>query len=87
MATYRIEWKKSAVRELRRLDHQVIARVVAVVGLLAADPYPRGVRKLSGTENTYRVRVGDYRIVYEVLDRDLLIQIARVRHRKDAYRM
>ncbi len=53
---------------------------------LANDPFPRGVRKLVGSEFSYRIRVGEYRVVYEVFESRLLIEIVRVRHRKDAYR-
>ena len=86
MATYRTEWKPSAVRELRRLDRQVVPRIIAAVEDLATTPYPYGVRKLHGGEHTYRIRVGDYRVIYEVFEDRLVVQIVRVRHRKDAYR-
>ncbi len=86
MATYRIEWKTSALRELKRLDRQAIPRILATVESLADNPLPQGVRKLQGTTHTYRMRVGDYRILYEVHHNAVCIQIVRVRHRKDAYR-
>jgi len=53
---------------------------------LAENPFPHGVGKLSGSEHAYRVRLGDYRIVYEVVTESKLIEIQRVRHRKDVYR-
>ncbi len=59
MASYQIEWKRSAVKELKKLLKDTIFRIVQVVGSLSADPYPVGVRKLIGTEYTYRIRVGD----------------------------
>jgi len=86
MATYRIEWKTSALRELTKLDRPVVPRIVAAVESLADNPFPTGVRKLKGTDHTYRIRVGDYRILYEVCQNVLRIQIVRVRHRKDAHR-
>jgi len=86
MATYLIEWKSSALRELKRLDRQVIPRIVAAVTALASNPFPSGARKLHGGEVTYRIRVGDYRVIYEVVSDRLLIEVVRVRHRKDAYR-
>ena len=86
MASYRIEWKDSAQKELRRLDRGVIPRIHEAVGLLAATPFPQGCRKLQGSSNTYRIRVGDYRVIYEVSEGRLLIEIVRVRHRKDVYR-
>jgi mRNA interferase RelE/StbE len=86
MATYRVEWKVSALRELKRIDRQDVPRIVAAVGVLADDPFPIGIRKLQGAEHTYRIRVGDCRILYEVYQNSVRIQIIRVRHRKDAYR-
>jgi mRNA interferase RelE/StbE len=86
MATYQIEWKKSALRELKRLDRKIIPRVISAVESLSTDPFPSGVRKLQGSDNTYRVRVGQYRIVYEIFQARIVIVILRVRHRKDAYR-
>jgi len=86
MATYRIEWKPSALRELKRLDRQIIPRVINAIEALATNPFPSGARKLHGGEVTYRLRVGSYRVVYEVYSDHLLIEIARVRHRRDAYR-
>ena len=86
MGTYQIEWKSSALRELKRLDRQIIPRIVAVVENLSSNPFPQGVRKLHGAEATYRIRVGDYRVIYEVFSNRLIIEITRVRHRKDVYR-
>lgn len=86
MDTYRIEWKSSAVKELKRLDSAVIPRIVFSVQSLATNPRPSGVRKLQGSARSYRLRVGDYRVIYEIIDNVLLILIVRVRHRKDAYR-
>ncbi len=86
MATCQIEWKKSALRELERLDTKIIPRVISAVESLSSDPLPSGVRKLQGSDNTYRVRVGQYRIVYEIFRARIVIVILRVRHRKDAYR-
>jgi len=86
MGTYQIEWKKSALREIKRLDRQVIPRIVAAVDSLSTQPLPSGVSKLQGSQRTYRIRVGDYRVVYELYESRLIIEIVRVRHRKDAYR-
>jgi len=86
MATYRIEWKRSAEKELRRLPKAVVPRIVAKVTELADDPHPPGSRKLYGASHTYRIRVGNYRIVYSVQGDILTIQIVRVGHRRDIYR-
>jgi mRNA interferase RelE/StbE len=86
MASYRIEWKASASRELKRVDRSIVPRIVEAVGQLAENPFPQGCRKLQGGGNNYRIRVGDYRVVYQVADQCLTVVIVRVRHRKDAYR-
>lgn len=85
MGSYRIEWKRSAAKELKKLPPEAVRRILHAVAGLAVDPYPSGVRKLVGSERTYRVREGDYRIIYEVEGALLTIEIVRVRHRKDAY--
>lgn len=71
---------------IQKLPHSTIARVVAAVAKLAHEPFPHGVKKLVGSEFSYRVRVGDYRVVYEVFEGRLIIEIVRVRHRKDVYK-
>ena len=86
MGTYQIEWKASALRELKRLDRQVVPRIVAAVESLTTQPLPVGVSKLQGTQRTYRIRVGNYRVIYELYESRLVVEVVRVRHRKDAYR-
>jgi len=86
MASYQIEWKNSAYKELKKLPHAMIAKIVAAVLELSDDPYPHGVKKLIGSEYSYRIRIGDYRVVYEVFENKLVVEIVRVRHRKNVYR-
>jgi mRNA interferase RelE/StbE len=62
-----------------------VLRILQAVEQLATEPYPHGVRKLVGSERTYRIRVGDDRIVYNVVSSTLIIQIIRVGHRRDVY--
>ena len=83
---YRIEVAPRAVRELRALPQAVRRRVGRRILALARDPRPYGSRKLEGMEDLYRLRVGDYRVVYRIEDGVLLVLIVRVRHRRDAYR-
>jgi mRNA interferase RelE/StbE len=85
MDSYRIEWKRSATQELRRLPREIVGRILKAVEQLSTDPYPSGVRKLVGSEHTYRIPVGDYRIIYSILASALLIEIIRVGHRRDVY--
>ena len=86
MASYKVEWKNSAYKELQKLPRPIITRVVAAVSELSNEPFPHGVKKLVGSEFSYRIRIGDYRVVYEVIADRLIIEIVRVRHRKDVYR-
>jgi mRNA interferase RelE/StbE len=83
---FRIEWKKSMRKDLRKLPAGTAERIVETVEGFAENPFPHGVEKLSGSEHAYRVRLGDCRIVYEVATESKLIEIQRVRHRKDVYR-
>ena len=86
MATYQIEWKTSALRELKRIDRQVIPRIITAIENLKETPFPDGCRKLKGSEHTYRIRVGDYRVIYTLQEEKILLTIIRIRHRKEVYR-
>ena len=83
---FRIEWKKSTGKDLRKLPASVVSRVIEAVESLAENPFPHGIEKLSGSDHAYRIRLGDYRVVYEVVTEQKLVEIQRVRHRKDVYR-
>jgi mRNA interferase RelE/StbE len=85
MHPYEIVWKSSAERELRNIDSSIIPRIIKTIGLLANDPFPSQCRKLRGSERNYRVRVGDYRVIYQVDVKTKVIIIYHVRHRKEAY--
>ena len=86
MKKYIINFTKSAAKEYRKLPLNIKSKVALAVDQLALDPRPTGVKKLVGSNNLYRVRVGDYRIVYEIYDNQLIILITRLRHRKDVYK-
>ncbi len=86
MEPFSIQWRNSTRKDIRSLPRQEVARIVAAVTQLANDPLPHGSQKLSGSEHTYRIRVGDYRVVYEVFGDSGIVEIQRVRHRKDACR-
>ncbi len=66
MGSYEIQWKRSAEGELRKIDPQRIPRIIQAVDSLTDNPFPRGSRSLHQTENEYRIRVGDYRVIYQV---------------------
>ena len=84
-ASYRIIVTISAQRSINELEAPVKMRVLARINTLAANPRPHGVKKLQGVDS-YRVRVGDYRIIYAVEDVVRLITVTRVGHRRDVYR-
>ena len=86
--SYRIEIERSAARELARLELAVRRRVGHKIQALATDPRPRGAKKLkgSGPPPLWRVRTGQYRIVYEILDDVLVIVVVTVGHRREVYR-
>ena len=83
--TYRIEIAPAAVRQLRKLDPTARRRVQAAIELLADQPRPSGATKPVGGDGEWRVRTGDYRIVYEVHDDVLLVLVVAVGHRRDIY--
>ncbi len=86
MSDYKIIFTRSARKELEAFDASLINRIFPKIELLAVQPRPKGSRKLQREENLWRIRVGDYRIVYTVDDKKLLVDIIAVRHRSEAYR-
>ena len=86
MASYRIEFARSATKDLRSIDRQWMPRIASAIDALADDPTPYGCKKLIGSEHTYRIRVGDDRIVYDIQSTQLVVTVIRVRHRQDVYR-
>lgn len=86
MASFDIQWRSSTKKDLRRLPRDAVPRILAEVARLADEPLPHGSEKLSGSEHTYRIRAGDYRVVYEFRRAARIVEIQRVRHRKNVYR-
>ena len=86
MPDYTVSFRRSAEKDMRRLDAQVQARVLRAVEPLAKNPSPDGCRKLQGSANDYRLRVEDYRVIYSVEDAVLIVAVERVRHRREVYR-
>jgi len=85
VANYTITIKASARRELERLDDSVLTRVVSKIESLAGNPRPSGCKKLRRFQNQWRVRVGDYRVVYAIDDSRRIVDVNRIRHRRDVY--
>ena len=86
MASYKIEWKQSAQKELKKLQKKTISRILQAIETLTDNPHPPGSRKLHGAEYTYRLRAGDYRIIYSIYSNILTIEIVRIGHRREIYR-
>jgi mRNA interferase RelE/StbE len=86
MASYDVELTSSAEKELKMLSGQLIARMVPRLESLASNPRPPGCKKLRGGDNEWRIRVGDYRLVYTIDDAKLLVEVTRIGHRSETYK-
>ena len=85
MANYSVRIKRSAAKEIERLPLKERRRIIAKIRALATDPRPEGCEKLSGEEK-YRIRQGNYRILYEIVDQELVVTVVKVGNRRDVYR-
>ncbi len=83
--TYRIIIPKLVQKQLDDLSQKQRKRLISAIRLLADEPRPSGVKKLKGYDKTYRIRVGDYRVIYNIEDQEKLILVLSSIHRKDAY--
>lgn len=82
---YEVEITKRASKEIRKLHNPTLRRILEAIEGLREDPRPNGSRKLVGADELWRIRVGNYRIVYEIEDEIKIVTITRVAHRKDVY--
>ena len=82
---YHIIYKGSAAKELRKLDKEAQRRLLMAIETLGITPRPDGVKKLKARFNQYRIRVGSYRVVYEIRDEQVLVLALRVAHRRNVY--
>ena len=85
MASYRLRFRKSVRRDLRPIPQRDVRRILKRIEALVDDPRPAGSEKLSGQER-YRVRQGNYRILYEIIDEELIVTVVKVGHRRHVYR-
>jgi mRNA interferase RelE/StbE len=83
---YSVRFTRTAEKELQAQDAPVRARILRNIGALADNPRPPGVKRLTAADNLWRIRVGDYRIVYEIHDAELIVRLIRIAHRSKAYR-
>ena len=86
MAKYELSVKKSAVKELGDIPKKELQKIIKKIQALSSDPRPQGSQKLSHKEQ-YRIRQGDYRIIYSIRDDELTVHIIKVGHRKEIYRL
>ena len=83
---YRVLLERGAERDLARLSPDIRDRVIVAIQAFANNPRPPGCRKLVGSKNDWRIRVGDHRVVYEIVDGIRVVRVNRVRHRREVYR-
>ena len=84
--TYSVLTDHRAQKEIKKLDKDAQRRIVTKIESLATNPRPSGVDKLEDNDELYRVRVGDYRMIYQIKDRELIVLVVRVGHRREVYR-
>jgi mRNA interferase RelE/StbE len=83
---YEVFLERAAERDLKSLSVQIFQRILPRIKSLAQNPRPSGCHKLSGSRNDWRIRVGDYRIIYEINERAKVVRVVRVPHRREVYR-
>jgi mRNA interferase RelE/StbE len=81
-----ITFARSARKELEHLPQRVATRILGAIEALASEPRPDGCRKIQGAKDLWRIRVGDYRVIYGVADTHRAVDVVAIRHRRDAYR-
>ncbi|MDD5434084.1 MAG: type II toxin-antitoxin system RelE/ParE family toxin [Nitrospira sp.] len=86
MGLFRIESKGTIEHDLKRIDRQFIPGILEVIESLSVNPFPVQSSKLKDSESSYRLRIGDYRVLYQVDHKNKAIVIYHIRHRKDAYK-
>ncbi|MGH7794224.1 MAG: type II toxin-antitoxin system RelE family toxin [Candidatus Binatia bacterium] len=83
---YRVEFTPRAERDFKSLDGSVRGRIKQRIDSLGENPFPSGIKKIEGEDELYRLRVGDYRVLYQVKGKVLLVLIVRIGHRREIYR-
>jgi mRNA interferase RelE/StbE len=83
---YELLLERNAERDLKKLPKGMFDRVILNVKALAQNPKPQGSRKIIGSKNDWRIRVGDYRVIYEIDEEVKAVKVMRIRHRREAYR-
>jgi mRNA interferase RelE/StbE len=86
MVSFKIDLRGSSEQDLKKIDRQYIPKIIEEIGYLGHNPFPVQSKKLKDSESSYRLRVGDYRIIYQVDKENKAIVVYHIRHRKDAYK-
>ncbi len=84
--SYKVEILKDALKQLKKIPSELRERIQVKIDDLATLPRPDGVKKLKGKENAYRIKVSDYRVIYDIFDNVLLVSVVEVKHRSKAYK-
>ena len=83
---YEVFLERRAERDIKRLPAEVFDRIIPHLKALSNNPKPSGCRKITGSKSDWRIRIGDYRVIYEINEREKAVKVMRIRHRKDVYR-
>lgn len=83
---YELHIERHAEKDLNKLEKTVFIQIVAKIKELAGNPHPQGSKKITGSQNDWRLRVGDYRVIYEIETKTRIIKIMRIKHRREVYR-
>lgn len=83
--SYRVEFTSTAARQVRKLPRPARDRILDAIEDLGEDPRPHGAKKLVGERTAWRIRIGDYRVLYDVVDSELTVSVVRAAHRREVY--
>lgn len=83
--SYRVEFTAAAARQVKKLPRPARDRVLHAITELGDEPRPRGAKKLAGEQTAWRIRIGDYRVIYDVFDAELTVSVVRAAHRREIY--
>lgn len=83
---YRVVLTSTAEKQLKKLPKSIQSKIAGILVSFEIEPKPFGCKKLTGFESTYRYRVGDYRIIYEIINKQVIVTVLKIAHRKDVYR-
>lgn len=83
--SYRVEFTTAAARQVKKLPRPARDRILDAIEDLGEDPRPHGVKKLSGEQNAWRIRIGEYRVIYDIFDAELVVSVVRAGHRREVY--